>query len=1318
MRIEGISKLGYYPTPDTQLPLILSWLRRSASAGEYRLLDPCAGKGEALACLAHGLGKTTTFGIELSYTRAEEAGKNLDHVLSAGFENTVLTNETFSFCLLNPPYDGEKSTGGGERLEGRFLLSTTPLLAPGGVLVYVIPEARVDEKIAKHLAGWYADLCCFRFTEPDYQVFKQVVIFGQKKEYRQPTQEAVDAVLAWADGKLITGYEERLVEVETGREEALPLLPDEGQTEKRKKKIQVPAYAVLPPLSSGNGEYVLPPSPPAGPRGQAFRFKQIPVTEDDYLRAADLAAQALEKSRAWLSLVPEVEAQTITPAITPKQGHISMLVTAGLLGTTLVDHNGQRLLLKGGTEKYTVRVDEDNEEEEIEFDPDDPDKKKRLFRVKVEERSRPTLFTLDSQGSFQFSNDPNHISDVLRVHVTELAQRVIGRNVPRYDMKPETWEWQAFEGLSRERYLPGRRETGLTDFQKHLAVALGRLLWGTRSGLINAEMGSGKSTISLAVAEYLTKAYAHNRSEKTAYPILVVGPGIVTGDQNWPKETREVIPGAVSRVIETAARPVPKPAKVIDWLKEQNIHITDEGAFEGLSARQAWREIVEAAHKQGRWLEKGGQDRQVRLALWSTLRQGEKNPPRKRQEAEKPNLLDTRIGGYAWLGLGELARDKAHAAEMHRRYSLAQFVEEYRQGKLPQKSVAILSYETAKLGSGRVPAMPTRKLRIHWKEEGEIRQKIIDACTCPRCGRVVADEYDEGGAAVTWKIVTPARAGQFVGARRRYCQAPMPRWVWNPETGQHEVRETDDDGRPLVCGAPLFSYTEVRREAAARFVQRKARNFFPLLLVDEIHEAKAKVTGNGWALTVLAGSSPYTLGLTGTLFGGFSTTIFWLMYRLSALVRRDFGFHDEMDWARRFGLMRYTFYVSRPEDVMEDGSYTGQKFMSRVDERPGILPSIIRLGLPKICFASLQDIGLPLPAYNEEVVWLPLSNGMADQYHDQADGSLVGKPYPPESMYEWAIEELKDGTKGALSVWLTTALNRVNSMFREEEVWFNRRVAGKGKYATRKPELVTTLPELAEAQVSPKDRWLASRCQAERDEGRKSLVFIRQTGKRDIQPHVAGILQEQGLRVGVLSPAIEPRRRVTWIEKHASQIDVLLTNARLVKVGLNLRMFATAIFFEMEWSLPVVWQAMRRVYRPGAPLPVRILFPAYENTLEERALNLMGQKMRAAQLFYGDTVASALCDEEENDFLNDLILSVLKDERLERATNIFATQNDMTASPLGSPTAASPHLVTLDAYTWAEWLALQQKSVVRSGALTRSSRRKIETPKEQIRLFG
>jgi hypothetical protein len=88
---------------------------------------------------------------------------------------------------------------------------------------------------------------------------------------------------------------------------------------------------------------------------------------------------------------------------------------------------------------------------------------------------------------------------------------------------------------------------------------------------------------------------------------------------------------------------------------------------------------------------------------------------------------------------------------------------------------------------------------------------------------------------------------------------------------------------------------------------------------------------------------------------------------------------------------------------------------------------------------------------------------------------------------------------------------------------------------------------------------------------------------------------------------------------------------------------------------------------------VRVIFPAYAGTLEERALSLLGQKMKAASLFYGNEIASALTEEDESDFLNELVCSVLKKEQVNRVESIFATENDLSGSPLGSPTAISPN---------------------------------------------
>jgi len=47
-----------------------------------------------------------------------------------------------------------------------------------------------------------------------------------------------------------------------------------------------------------------------------------------------------------------------------------------------------------------------------------------------------------------------------------------------------------------------------------------------------------------------------------------------------------------------------------------------------------------------------------------------------------------------------------------------------------------------------------------------------------------------------------------------------------------------------------------------------------------------------------------------------------------------------------------------------------------VGEKPGISPTIARYILPYTLFAALQDIDLPLPAYNEHIVRVEMSTAM------------------------------------------------------------------------------------------------------------------------------------------------------------------------------------------------------------------------------------------------------------------------------------------------------------------------------------------------------
>jgi hypothetical protein len=83
------------------------------------------------------------------------------------------------------------------------------------------------------------------------------------------------------------------------------------------------------------------------------------------------------------------------------------------------------------------------------------------------------------------------------------------------------------------------------------------------------------------------------------------------------------------------------------------------------------------------------------------------------------------------------------------------------------------------------------------------------------------------------------------------------------------------------------------------------------------------------------------------------------------------------------------------------------------------------------------------------------------------------------------------------------------------------------------------------------------------------------------------------------------------------------------------------------------------------------------------SLQFLGTKLMAAQCFYGDEGGGALVDEGDDasaDLLNDFSRKALSQIEVGRAEGLFTNGNGQmaTESPLGSPTALSPRLQTLE----------------------------------------
>ena len=325
------------------------------------------------------------------------------------------------------------------------------------------------------------------------------------------------------------------------------------------------------------------------------------------------------------------------------------------------------------------------------------------------------------------------------------------------------------------------------------------------------------------------------------------------------------------------------------------------------------------------------------------------------------------------------------------------------------KWVAVVANTAAKMGAAWQPAV-TWKTTIH-----PLTGKRVKACACPSCGGIAMQEQQG--------ILVPVMDIKDLADTRQFCTYQVPGWQLDPNGRIHR----DEQGEPVwgkhICHTPLFEFTGNRRQAIAEYISKHKKGTFQLLIGDEVHQFKSKSSDRGVSFHQLVMACKQTLTLTGTFFGGKSTSIFWLLHRLNHGVRRDFGFNDETRWARLYGVLETTQRRHRGDDDEEDGVFTGnRRYRNQAKEQPGVSPAIINRLLDTTVFLSLKDLGLALPPYSEEVVVLEMEDEHKTQYQAMDN-----------TLRQMAIQSNR-----YLSMWLQWSLARPNSAFRDEVVMIDK----------------------------------------------------------------------------------------------------------------------------------------------------------------------------------------------------------------------------------------------------------------------------------------
>ena len=315
---------------------------------------------------------------------------------------------------------------------------------------------------------------------------------------------------------------------------------------------------------------------------------------------------------------------------------------------------------------------------------------------------------------------------------------------------------------------------------------------------------------------------------------------------------------------------------------------------------------------------------------------------------------------------------------------------------------------------------------------------------------------------------------------------------------------------------------------------------------------KGRGSAQGIAAGILADACGKSLSLTGTLLGGYASTIFHLLYRFSPEIRTEFGRSDEGRWIKRYGFEEHS--IGKDDDgPTEDGRNSRRKkFRKVVRERPGLVPSALFHIIHNTVFLRLSDVASGLPEYEEQILLSSMDDrddgvdfftqrGAYNQVFSELKGALT--------------KALKSGSKRLLATYLQTLLAYPDGCTKGETV-----------LDPRSGDILVQMPPLSEEKMYPKEKALVDLVAAERLEGRRVLVYVTHTGTRDITGRMDDILTRHGFRVAVMkADAVAPDRREAWVADKVKQgLDVMICHPRLVQTGLDLIDFPTICWYETE----------------------------------------------------------------------------------------------------------------------------------------------------------
>lgn len=363
------------------------------------------------------------------------------------------------------------------------------------------------------------------------------------------------------------------------------------------------------------------------------------------------------------------------------------------------------------------------------------------------------------------------------------------------------------------------------------------------------------------------------------------------------------------------------------------------------------------------------------------------------------------------------------------------------------------------------------------------------------------------------------------------------------------------------------------------------------------------------------------------------------------MVENGYQYSQVHKWNEEYGNIETTIY-----NFEDSGEYSNKQSRGGTRRTEKVLPGISPFVFSKFLVQNTVLVRLvdvwpdPVELINVPTILVDLDEDLKGHYRNMVN------------TFESAIDSRDDGHKLYLPL-TQTGIAYPDNPFTYPSFSIKTEDGGR--------DLIWSPDEFPKERILNKELKLQEIIKGEIEEGRKSIVYVRDTGSsvegRDIRPRLKHVLEQIGAKVCILDTSTTAtNKRSEWLKKkiESEDCDVCIVSQELVKVGLDLLCTSTLIFYQFSWSLFTINQASRRSWRIGQTEECRLYYLSYKDTFQEQMAMLIAQKNKAAGAINGEVSSDGLNAMlgDDGDLQSMLIQSIKKGNVLKGSTEEWVAE--------------------------------------------------------------